>query len=127
MKTKLLILYHVFTYLTLGVFSLLFSGSVVSSELFLYVAPTIILLSLSLSFVTLSFVVQRVLYRKNLLKISGLFISVLFLFSLLTRIREIIAGELIISGIFLTLLYIILLTIIYKNLQELYKFVKTKF
>lgn len=127
MKTKLLILYHLFTYLALGIFIMLFSGSVLSFELLIYMLPTITILSLSLSFVTLSFIVQRVLYRKNLLKISGVLLTVVFIFSCISRIREIIAGEIVILGIFLTLLYIVLLTIIYKNLIELYNFVKTKF
>ena len=90
-------------------------------------APTIIILSICLSLVTLSFVVQRVLLRKNLLKISGLLLALLFIFSLVSRIQEIISGELVINGIFLTLLYVILLTIIYKNLRELYIFVKKNF
>lgn len=127
MKTKLLILYHVFTYLALGVFATLFGGSVLSFELFAFMAPTIIILSICLSLVTLSFVVQRVLLRKNLLKISALFLIFLFIFSLISRIREIISGEIVVSGIFLTLLYVILLTIVYKNLRELYTFVKTRF
>lgn len=135
MRTKKLILYHLIGFLSmLSTFYLYFGAGMPAFSLtrgYLETLGqgfiTILILFLTISFVSLSYAATRVLYKKNFLRVSLILLVLLFLASIIGRIIELVNGNLCEICLINTFLYLGLGLINYFMLKDLHNLVKDLF
>ena len=119
MKTKLLIIYHIVTFITLLSFLSLFRGGIITNGFLFSIIPALLILFASLLLISASYNVTRVIHKKNMLRVSAILILILFISSIVARIIEITSGVFCISCFGVSTLYLILLIINILILKDL--------
>lgn len=88
---------------------------------------TITLLYIVSCLVSYSYFVKKALHRKNLIRVPLLIVSIMFILSVIGRIKELSLGIVCLPCWLNTVLYLVLLIIIYFISKDLYNLIKKLF
>lgn len=135
MDTKKIITYNIITLIAIfnTLYIYLYTGIneiSLTKEYFYTILPlitTLILIISSNILINSSQSVKRALYKKNILRSNLALVSVLTITSIIRRIMEISTNNLNFANFLQTILYLLMLTITYKILKDLFKIINTHF